>query len=276
MEFDYKNPPKDNCPNVMCGQKKEDCCWVTKVVIAAAMGDDSETSKVKPEPGAYVNALVEYEANGAIYFYTSDGIPTRLGTSQRGQEAASIEYVDSQDRKILKSAKTYTDVQLQTQYVALADYADHKAAGALQSAKDYADSKDATTLQSAKDYADGKDVTTLSSANTYADGVAAQALADAKAYTDSAASSVVTRTYVDNQDQSILNQATQAVNNAVTTLEGEISAVENSLAPVATSGSYADLSNRPTIPTFTMVPLADDPGEGSPLAEGNFIGVYGS
>lgn len=274
MEFDYKNPPKDCCPNVLCGQKKEDCCWVTKVVIAAAMGDDSEDSKVKPEPGAYANALVEYEANGAIYFYTSDGIPTRLGTSQRGQEAASIEYVDSQDRKILKSAKAYTDGQLQTQYVELADYADNKAAGALQSAKDYADSKDATTLQSAKDYADGKDATTLSSANTYADGVAAQALADAKAYTDSAASSVVTRNYVDMGDQNTLDTATQRINAAKGEVEGEISDLEDSLATVATTGDYMDLINAPSIPVIDMVPSADDPGEGVALAANHFIGVY--
>ena len=274
MEFDYKNPPKDCCPNVLCGQKKEDCCWVTKVVIAAAMGDDSEDSKVKPEPGAYVNALVEYEANGAIYFYTSDGIPTRLGTSQRGQEAASIEYVDSQDRKILKSAKDFANagdvatLQLATQQAQVRE------AQVLQDAKDYADSKDATTLQSAKDYADGKDATTLSSANTYADGVAAQALADAKAYTDSAASSVVTRNYVDMGDQNTLDTATQRINAAKGEVEGEISDLEDSLATVATTGDYSDLLNAPSIPVIDMVPSADDPGEGVALAANHFIGVY--
>ena len=274
MEFDYKNPPKDCCPNVLCGQKKEDCCWVTKVVIAAAMGDDSEDSKVKPEPGAYVNALVEYEANGAIYFYTSDGIPTRLGTSQKGAEAASIEYVDSQDRKILKSAKDFANagdvatLQLATQQAQVRE------AQVLQDAKDYADSKDATTLQSARDYADGKDATTLSSANTYADGVAAQALADAKAYTDSAASSVVTRNYVDMGDQNTLDTATQRINAAKGEVEGEISDLEDSLATVATTGNYSDLLNAPSIPVIDMVPSADDPGEGVALAANHFIGVY--
>lgn len=274
MEFDYKNPPKDCCPNVLCGQKKEDCCWVAKVVIAAAMGDDSEDSKVKPEPGAYVNALVEYEANGAIYFYTSDGIPTRLGTSQRGQEAASIEYVDSQDRKILKSAKDFANagdvatLQLATQQAQVRE------AQVLQNAKDYADSKDATTLQSAKDYADGKDATTLSSAKGYADGVAAQALADAKAYTDSAASSVVTRTYVDTGDQNTLDAATQLINTAKGIVEGEIDDLEDSLATVATTGNYSDLSGTPSVPVIDMVPTADDPGEGAALAANHFIGVY--
>ena len=46
----------------------------------------------------------------------------------------------------------------------------------------------------------------------------------------------------------------------------------SSLSTVATSGSYVDLSNKPTIPTITMT--TTDPGEGSALAANNFIGVY--
>lgn len=45
-----------------------------------------------------------------------------------------------------------------------------------------------------------------------------------------------------------------------------------SLATVATSGSYNDLSNKPSIPTWTYT--TTDPGEGGTLAENNFIGVY--
>ena len=44
------------------------------------------------------------------------------------------------------------------------------------------------------------------------------------------------------------------------------------LAPVATSGSYTDLSNTPTVPTITMT--TTDPGEGATLAANTFIGVY--
>lgn len=46
----------------------------------------------------------------------------------------------------------------------------------------------------------------------------------------------------------------------------------SALSTVATSGSYADLSNKPTIPTITMT--STDPGEGVPLAANNFIAVY--
>lgn len=44
------------------------------------------------------------------------------------------------------------------------------------------------------------------------------------------------------------------------------------LAPVATSGSYTDLTDQPTVPVITMT--TTDPGEGSPLAANHFIGVY--
>ena len=56
----------------------------------------------------------------------------------------------------------------------------------------------------------------------------------------------------------------------VTTVSGK--ADSSSLAAVATSGDYADLINKPTIPVITM--QTTDPGEGQPLAANNFIAVY--
>ena len=44
------------------------------------------------------------------------------------------------------------------------------------------------------------------------------------------------------------------------------------LATVATSGSYNDLINQPTIPTITVT--GTDPGEGAALSPNNFIAVY--
>lgn len=46
-----------------------------KVVIPASLGDDTT---LPPKIGAYCNALLEYEANGHLYLYSSDGIPTFL------------------------------------------------------------------------------------------------------------------------------------------------------------------------------------------------------
>jgi hypothetical protein len=272
MEFDYNNPPKDKCPNVMCGQKKDDCCGITKVVIAAVLGDDSKDSKVAPFNGAYCNKIVEYEANGAIYFYSSDGIYTKLGNKSKSEEAASVEYVDQKTRYAINQSKNYTDTEIDAAAAAMTTYVDGGDAAVLADAKNYADEKDVETLATANTYADGVGITTLADAKTYADGVGAAALADAKAYTDSAASSVVTRTYVDNGDASSLAQAESYTDTKIGQVNNAISTLESSLATVATSGSYADLSNAPVVPQFLLT--STDPGEGSPLAENTFIGVY--
>ncbi len=251
-------PPRGrSCDPCGCGS----CCneIITKFVIPASLGDDLPGSEYAPKNGAYRNALVEYEATGAVYFYTSDGIFTKLGYSVDEKEAASIGYVDEAMRRAVDDANDYSD-----------DAADE----AIRVAEGYADAQDAITLQSAKDYADGKDAATLSSAKSYADGVGAQALLDAKAYTDSAASSVVTKTYVDTGDQNTLDTATSRISTAKGEVIDQIETLENSLATVATTGDYSDLLNAPSIPVIDMVPSADDPGEGAALAANHFIGVY--
>lgn len=267
MEFDYKNPPKDHCPNVLCGQKKEDCCWVTKVVIAAALGDDSEDSSVRPKNGAYTNKIVEYEANGAIYFYSSDGLYTKLGNKLPSAETASVEYVDAQDTKVLKNAKDYADAgDIATLQLATMQ-AQVRETQVLNDAKSYADDLATSTLNNAKDYTDDEVADALQDAKDYADTQDAAVLQAAKDYTDSAASSVVTRTYVDNGDATTLTTAKNYTDSELTTLE-------NSLSTVATSGSYADLTNQPIVPNITVTSV--DPGEGADLAMNNYIFVYGA
>ena len=73
------------------------------------MGDDSEDSPSAPENGAYQNALVEYAANGAMYIYASDGIFTKISMVSGSSGAATIRYVDAQDADVLAEAKAYTD-----------------------------------------------------------------------------------------------------------------------------------------------------------------------
>lgn len=124
--------------NCSCGKPKDDCCPFRKIVIPAVMGDDSEDSPSAPENGAYVNALVEYEANGAMYMYASDGIFTKLSMVAGSAGAASISYVDKQDAKMLADAKTYADSIVPTVDVT----------------KAYVDQQDADTLEEAKAYTD--------------------------------------------------------------------------------------------------------------------------
>ena len=124
--------------NCTCGKSKDDCCPFRKIVIPAVMGDDSEDSPSAPENGAYVNALVEYEANGAMYMYASDGIFTKLSMVAGSTGAATVDYVDKQDAKMLADAKTYADSIVPTVDVT----------------KAYVDQHDADTLEEAKAYTD--------------------------------------------------------------------------------------------------------------------------
>lgn len=267
MEFDYKNPPKECCPKTLCGQKKEDCCWVTKVVIAAVLGDDSEDSKVKPVPGAYTNKIVEYEANGAIYFYSSEGLFTKLGNKLPSSEVATVEYVDTLNQKTKKELKDFSDAgDVATLQLANAQ-AQVRELQVLTDAKDYTDGKATATLNSAETYTDTKVATSLQAAKDYADAGDAATLQAAKDYTDSAASSVVTRQYVDNGDSTTLATAKNYTNDELTTLS-------QSLATVATTGDYGDLLNQPIVPNITVTSV--DPGEGADLPANNFIFVYGA
>lgn len=215
------------CPDINCHGGK-DCCPFRKIVIPAVMGDDSEDSPAAPENGAYRNALIEYEANGAMYIYASDGIYTKISMVAGGAGTATIQYVDGKvtaeavarqngDAATLAAAKEYTD--------------EHSGEGGVS--QQYVDQHDTATLNSAKGYADEKD---------------ADVAAAAKDYTDDE--------ILDLKDE----------------LEGELTQVVSGLSTVATSGSYNDLSNKPTIPIITLTDA--DPGEGSALAANTFIGVY--
>lgn len=231
--------------NCSCGKPKDDCCPFRKIVIPAVMGDDSEDSPSAPENGAYVNALVEYEANGAMYIYASDGIFTKVSMVTGSAGAATVAYVDQQDAKMLADAKTYADSIVPTVDVTKS-YVDQQDASILEEAKaytdahageggvsqQYVDEQDAATLSSAKSYADAKDNTTLNSAKSYTDTEVANTLQDAKSYAD-------------NIGATTLASANSAISTAITQAN----------VPVIT------LSNT-------------DIAEGSDLPANNFYGVY--
>ena len=236
---------KDRCPKVDCGDKCSDVPF-RKVNIPASMGDDT-SGEYAPENGLYKNALVEYEANGALYIYSSDGIFTKLGYNTQGSGDVTKNYVDIQDGKVRDAALAYTDeVASLTQHTAK-NYTDMQVGYAESRAKTYADDKDALVLQAAKDYTD---------AHSGQGGVSQQYVDDQDAATLSSAKS-----YADNKAQTEAGYVQTNLNN-----------LSNSLATVATTGLYSDLSGTPDIPIITMTDT--DPGEGVPLAEGHFIAVY--
>lgn len=76
LNYDKKYWSKP-CPKIGC--RKNACkCGLKYVNIPATLGDDSKNSKVAPQKGEYCNAIVEYEANKAVYIYSSEGIPVNV------------------------------------------------------------------------------------------------------------------------------------------------------------------------------------------------------
>lgn len=64
------------CPaNVVEINNPSEVVLFHKLLVPAAAGDDVT---MPPYNGRWHNALVEYEANGHLYLFSSDGIPTRL------------------------------------------------------------------------------------------------------------------------------------------------------------------------------------------------------
>ena len=79
MDIDMNKEHWSNgpCPKHDC--RKSSCkCGLRYVDIAAVLGDDSADSAVAPKNGAYCNAIVKYEANGAVYIYSTEGIPVKI------------------------------------------------------------------------------------------------------------------------------------------------------------------------------------------------------
>ena len=77
MELNYDIDNKIKCPKVDC-RKKACKCGLTAIFVPANLGDDSAKSEVAPKNGAYCNAIVKYEANGAVYIYSQEGIPVKV------------------------------------------------------------------------------------------------------------------------------------------------------------------------------------------------------
>lgn len=75
IDMNEQHWEQEACPKYDC--RKENCkCGMKRVFLATALGDDSEDSPIAPKNGAYCNAIVVYEANGHVYIYSTEGIPT--------------------------------------------------------------------------------------------------------------------------------------------------------------------------------------------------------
>lgn len=282
--------------NCSCGKPKDDCCPFRKIVIPAVMGDDSEDSPSAPENGAYVNALVEYEANGAMYMYASDGIFTKLSMVAGSAGAATVSYVDKQDAKVLSDAKTYADSIVPTVDVT----------------KAYVDQHDADTLEEAKAYTDAHsssgsetmyvDLTITEFGDTLVSATANKTVAEVANAVD-AGGVVLYRvllpqsipslglragTYLFRPDYvseagivatptswTSVPVAVQLIHDNSTNVTIQFAQVNDIIENVATPIVNSTVSTAITQANVPVITLSNvDIAEGSPLAANNFYGVY--
>ena len=282
--------------NCSCGKLKDDCCPFRKIVIPAVMGDDSEDSPSAPENGAYVNALVEYEANGAMYMYASDGIFTKLSMVAGSAGAASVSYVDQQDAKMLSDAKTYADSIVPTVDVTKA-YVDQHDADTLEEAKAYTDAHSGSgseTMYVDLTITEFGDILVSATANKtvleVANAVAAGGVVLYRVLLPQSIPSLGLRagTYLFRPDYvseagivatptswTAVPVAVQLIHENSTTVTIQFAQVndiiENVATPIANSAVSTAIAQA-NVPVITLSNV--DIAEGSPLAANNFYGVY--
>lgn len=111
-----EEPQKCNCKNhdscmspaVLEIVNEPEIVTFCKVVIPASAGDDKTNP---PLNGLYRNALVEYEANGEAYLYSSDGIPTKITDRDTIERLSQLIAKETEDR-IAADAKKAEKVTL--------------------------------------------------------------------------------------------------------------------------------------------------------------------
>lgn len=282
--------------NCSCGKPKDDCCPFRKIVIPAVMGDDSEDSPSAPENGAYVNALVEYEANGAMYIYASDGIFTKVSMVAGSAGAATVDYVDKQDAKMLADAKTYADSIVPTVDVTKA-YVDQQDADMLEEAKAYTDahsSSGSETMYVDLTITEFGDILVSATANkTVAEVANAVATGGVVLYRVLLPQSIPSLglragTYLFRPDYvseagivatptswTSVPVAVQLIHDSSTNVTIQFEQVDNIIENVATPIANSAASTAVAQANVPVITLSNvDIAEGSPLAANNFYGVY--
>lgn len=253
-----------------------------------------------PQTGDYCNKIVVDEDKGVQYIFDSDGVFSVYTSKQ--QEGAPMFYVDSSVNAAKNELKTYADTKDAQVLAEAKQYTDeHGGTGGVTKA--YVDDQDASTLASAEAYVDAKSLATV----FYSPSGVPLNGESLTLYNDLACTSQTT--YAQFQDailkgpvivRSAYDGPTSIWAAAIVAAQVEVNLyidfyltkgggdyiyyewnqedaapgngyVER-LARVAATGSYNDLTNRPTIPTITVSNV--DIQEGSALPANNFYGVY--
>lgn len=195
-------------PAVLQINNPSECVIFHKTTIPASMGNETT---IPPVNGAYKNMLVYYEGSGAVYLYSSDGVPTLINYT---------DYVRLINKPSINGVTLVGNKSL----------ADIGAA----SIEDLAAKQDKLTPTQIAATNSGITAYKVTTYDGYASQIAAKQDALSAAQL-AAANSGITSSKVSTYDGYAAQIAAKAD--------------LGSLATVATTGSYNDLTNKPTIDT---------------------------
>ena len=108
-----KNDAKDFTKAVIEIDNPEQLVLLRKVSVPASLGDDTT---YPPKVGQYHNVILSYEANDAIYLYSSDGMPVKVTANIAAamqaiaQETADREHADAVLQQEIEDIKNSPDV----------------------------------------------------------------------------------------------------------------------------------------------------------------------
>lgn len=78
-------------PRIKRNKCEATCCGCVNLQFRKVFIPAAVTEQYPVENGAYNDAIVEYEATGDVYIYSSDGIPTKIGNSHYTDTIAALE-----------------------------------------------------------------------------------------------------------------------------------------------------------------------------------------
>lgn len=250
----------------------ENIVLLRKVTIPASMGDETD---VPPVVGKYRNVILQYEANKNTYFYSSDGIPAKIEVSQ--EVIDRIKALED-DLETEVTDRQEADANLQTQIDTIIASSDVKdIVGTHEDLEDYDTStlgdNDIIKVLSDETQADQTTYYRWSTATSSFTLIGAVGPFYTKSQTDELLAgkqgtltagsniqiaddntiSATDTTYTAGTGLS-LSGAEFSVDTETIATQSDLTtglatkADTSSLATVATSGSYNDLLNKPTIP----------------------------
>lgn len=200
-----------NTPKVLEIHNHECPVLFHRVVVPAAIGDD-ETNP--PRNGQYRNVLLVYEANGHVYLFSSDGIPTFISDGGSG----TIDYEELENKPSINGHELVGDSSLEDIGV------DDAIADALE---DYTKTDDLATVALSGDYDDLINKPTIPVVN------------DATLTIQKEGSSIGTFT------------ANSATNTTINVVETDPTVPSWAKQPTKPTYSYSEITNKPTIPSKT-------------------------